>query len=178
MVFNLNVWFIYFSVMLVHDKISLALSVPDITAHVNNQYNQEKQGQVYNPPGEWTSCSVPLQQQADLLTNLHLDSRGITINSQYDELPRCQYQHPGTVDKKTVLVMEPGETMTMTNETGSESGNPNALAIPEGSAMSGSSGSGQGHGWFNGLLGCLRPVWTILGKANHDLKRLNQGIGK
>ena len=31
-------------------------------------------------------------------------------------------------------------------------------------------------GWFNGLLGCLRPVWTIIGKAtSHDLKHQQSG---
>lgn len=164
--------------MLVHDKLTLALSVPDITAHVNQQSSPEKQGHtVLRPSGQWTSCSVPIQQQADILTNLNMDARGNAINSQYDALPRCQYKYPGrgNHDKKTVLVMEPGGDTTTTLN----SGNPNTLAIlgPDGSALSGSSGggaSGSGHGWFNGLLGCLRPVWTILGKANHDLKHLNQ----
>lgn len=40
------------------------------------------------------------------------------------------------------------------------------LALPNHSKANG--------GWFNGLLGCLRPVWTIIGKATaHDLKHNN-----
>jgi hypothetical protein len=153
--------------MLVHDKLSLALSVPDIT--VNSQYNSpEKQGQVYPPPaGEWTSCSVPIQQQEDLLTITHLETNK-GIYSTYDMLPRCQYTYPGP-EKKTVVVMEPGEENNASNSNAAPN---HTLAIPDGSALSGSSGSAQDHGWFNGIMGCLRPVWSILGKANHDLKHL------
>lgn len=41
----------------------------------------------------------------------------------------------------------------------------------------GSGNNGPHRGWLDGLLGCLRPVWTIIGKAaNNEIKM--QGKGK
>lgn len=150
-------FFFVHSVMLVHDKLSLALSVPDISAH-GNQYNLEKedhQQQVIR--GQWTSCSVPAQNANGLLVDPHT---GIPLSINDDG-----GQSPGNFPiSKNVLVVEPSNTTASTNNT---SGLP---AIPDSSARSGSS-TGANHGWFNGLMGCLRPVWTILGKATaHDLK--------
>lgn len=163
------------SVTLFHDKISLALSVPDITAHVNQCMSPDK-GSEYPSSGQWTSVSVPLQPQS---LEPSLDHMSTAFDSRYDALPQCQYEYPGRTnekDKKTVLVVEPDYTAATTDSQPSPS---NALAVPDPSAMSGSSGAAsansQGHGWFNGLLGCLRPVWTIFGKANHDLKQISHG---
>jgi serine/threonine protein kinase len=64
-----------------------------------------------------------------------------------------------------------GPTVVAINEGSSATNNdtePPPLLMP--------SHSRTGSGWFNGLLGCLRPVWTIIGKAaNHDLKHQQSG---
>jgi hypothetical protein len=39
---------------------------------------------------------------------------------------------------------------------------PNPMHIPGPSVAS--SGTSKAHNWFNGILGCLKPVWSIIGK--------------
>ncbi len=140
--------------MLFNDKLShLALSVPDISSHCfhqqQNEYNaSQHQAQVahnhqIHQMGQWTTASVP-----------------------------------------TVVQVIPGgcQGMSTTKFNGGDKDKGG------GGASGGGGGGGGGHldphgplvlpnhskangGWFNGLLGCLRPVWTIIGKASgHDLK--------
>ena len=130
---------------------NLTLSVPDIASHCNqeqeNQYNTWKGTNNNNNNGYSLTSSLPCNPV------IGINSDGIL-----------------TSQSKAMYDTSPSTLAT-------------SVAMHEGTPMSSTSGgqgslepANKGAGWFNGLMGCLRPVWTIIGKATaHDLKHTQSG---
>lgn len=152
---------VYFSVMLFNDKLShLALSVPDISSHCfqqqQNQYNAMQHQAIQNhnhqihQMGQWTTASVPTVVQ---VIPGHHGGNGVSTTMGSSKL------NGGDKDKGGGA------------SGGGGGGGGGALLDPHGGGLVLPNHSKANGGWFNGLLGCLRPVWTIIGKASgHDLK--------
>lgn len=134
--------------MLVHDKLShLALSVPDISSHCFQQQQNQYNAVQHQAPvmGQWTTTSVPAHTVVQVIP-------GGTVSK--------------TIDGSGVPVTVNGGMSQLCSDS-----NATANSDPQNSGLVLPNHSKANGGWFNGLLGCLRPVWTIIGKATaHDLK--------
>lgn len=148
-----------FSVMLVHDKLShLALSVPDISSHCFQQQQNQYNAVQHQAPimGSWSTASVPSHTVVQVIPG-------------------------GTASKKLDTTAMNGSAVvpvSLNNGVGphhhhhhSDGNATNSSGDPQNTGLMLPNHSKANGGWFNGLLGCLRPVWTIIGKATaHDLK--------
>lgn len=137
--------------MLFNDKLThLALSVPDISSHgfqqQQNHYNaiQHQAPHQNYQMGQWTTSSVPTVVQVI----------------------------PGGSATTASSKLNGGDKDKGGGNGGAGGGSGGgALMDPHGGGLVLPNHSKANGGWFNGLLGCLRPVWTIIGKASgHDLK--------
>jgi hypothetical protein len=147
--------------MLVHDKLSLAISVPDISS-TSEKHQQQQQQQ---------------QQQLSNLDNGHHQHQihhHWTVTATPSDANKTTASQSTNNTCPTVLLVEPSsESVSTTNNPSTSDGGGGPPQLP--STISTATGN---HGWFNGLLGCLRPVWTILGKTGvNDLKHgLTPGV--
>lgn len=136
--------------MLVQDKLShLALSVPDISSHCFQQQQNQYNAVQHQAPvmGAWSTVSVPAHTVVQVIP-------GGTPSTKID---------PCGMNGTALVPINNGHHTD--GNASNSSGDPQTtgLVLPNHSKANG--------GWFNGLLGCLRPVWTIIGKATaHDLK--------
>ncbi|CAL8096371.1 unnamed protein product [Orchesella dallaii] len=144
------------SVMLVHDKLShLALSVPDISSHCYQQQQNQYNAVQHQAPmmGQWTTASVPSHTVVQVIPG------GTTSKKLNSSAMNGSAVVPVAINDDGSQ-LGPHHDDNATNSSDPQS---TGLVLPNHSKANG--------GWFNGLLGCLRPVWTIIGKATaHDHK--------
>lgn len=145
---------------MIQDKLNhLALSVPDVSPGTILQPSQTPS----SSGPDWMSNSLPAARTIISVppTTASTSSKKTTTFSNLANV----YGANGPAS--TVVAINQGSVTTTTTTTNDQS-----LSMLDGHARPNING-----GWFNGLLGCLRPVWTIIGKAtSNDLK--NQQSGK
>jgi len=136
-------------VILIHEKLNhLALSVPEIST--SNYHEQVNSGQGHETSfesaggGGWMSSSLPVHT----VVTISPDSGGGKA------LNNVLFTDPKSPNKILPI-----------NQNAEEGQQPPLLPLVPANSRS-------AHGWFNGLLGCLRPVWTS--KFSFNLVRQNK----